>query len=198
MNQGADMTPLSILAQRCGMTHMQVAEHFSVSLDTVRGWSSGRRGVPLDKLYELAVIASSLPKPTLIPPVYDRKTAIFAVPSDNLEAKKLGYPTVADYETALGPFIVKEVLEKTPVVLIKAVILRHSERPAPVDVDDDNSIFNPYSTPMNTQTLLKTDSGYILSLSAHDYRGVKLSPASLFVDELQASDHIAQSPLPNP
>jgi hypothetical protein len=133
------MTPFSILVRRCGLTHQEVAEYLYVSLDAVRSWSAGRRGVPVENLYKLARLCDALPPPAEILPVVAGSVATFVVPPTNSAAKELGYPAVGDVELALGPAVARQILDGRTVALVNATGMGDGERKLASDREENRS-----------------------------------------------------------
>lgn len=100
-------TTFSLLCDRCGLSLGEAADFLRVRPDTIRSWSSGRRGAPDGAIMQLRALYAQIDRAAGEAAKLARKQASGAtvelgLASDDREARSLGWPCVGAQAASLG------------------------------------------------------------------------------------------------
>lgn len=119
------MTPFSTLCAVCGLSQREAADFLRVRLDTVKSWGSGRDEAPTGVLAALAEldrrIQQAADEAVALVTAQRPPTVELGYPSDDEEARHLGWPAVGVMRVLLG-----RIISATPTDTIIRLVPRGS------------------------------------------------------------------------
>jgi hypothetical protein len=118
------MTPFALLCALAGLSHREAGEFFSVRLDTVKSWASGRRSPPAAALVDLRALVArqfraaaeviaqveALAAQTAAPEAIE-----LGYPADDFEARSLGWPCIGAWRAMAARVVAATAV---PIILV--------------------------------------------------------------------------------
>lgn len=98
---------ITLLIERCGLSHREAAAFLNVSTDSIRSWSIGRNATPLGVIAELRALYARIERAAaeMVALAAEHPSAeevALLLAADDADARSLGWPCVGVQAAMLG------------------------------------------------------------------------------------------------